>query len=317
MNFLKKRIMMNYSRVKIIFLLSFTFCSINSFAHELEITTSDSVQLYINVKGDGIPCLFIHGGPGQGSNYWEKLAGEFSEKHFKMIYLDQRGCGRSSSPINNDYSIERMIKDFEEVRKALNIKHWLVMGHSFGGVLQTYYAKVYPENIRGLLMFNCTLNLIESMENSFLPSVVNFFEIKNSSFYTDQSIPLPTRLDSVQKLFMTRDDVWKLSFSNLESAKKFGQTYADFETWNTDFSKIAFQIKDYEKDYAKLTGKINIPTLFLYGTKDKNVGIDYYLEVKFPKMILAKVEGGHMEFIENKKDYAKAIDSFLRRFSIN
>lgn len=297
-------------------LLSLMFFSIISFAKEMNITTSDGVKLYVNVKGEGIPCLFVHGGPGQGSNYWEKLAGDFSEKHFKMIYLDQRGCGRSTSPENDDYSIERMIKDFEEVRKELHINDWLLMGHSFGGILQTYYTKRYPEKIKGLLMFNCTLDLVESLEKSYIPSVVDFFDVSNKSLYTDISIPLATRLDSVQKLFMTRADVWKLSFSSIESAKKYGGTYAGFKKWNMDFSRKAFQIEDYKKDFRKLTNDIKTPTLFLYGTKDNNVGINHYMKVAFPKMLLVKLEGGHMTFIENKADYSMAIESFLKKFKI-
>lgn len=308
--------MKNQKLLKTLFLLSFLFFNNISSAQELVITTSDSVKLYLNVKGNGIPCLFIHGGPGQGSNYWEKLAGDFSEKHFKMIYLDQRGCGRSSSPLNNDYSIERMIKDFEEVRKILNIDEWLIMGHSFGGILQTYYAKTHPEKTKGMLMFNCTLDMKESLEDSYIPSVVDFFEIKNSASYTNQSIPLGTRLDSIQKLFMTRDDVWKLSFSSIEAATKFGETYSGFETWNMDFSKSAFLVNDYKKDYSELTPKIKAPILFVYGTNDRNIGVTQYKKVKFPNMLLIEVEGGHMEFIEKKSDYYKAIALFLSKFNI-
>lgn len=307
---------MNDFRRLIVIALSITFATISS-AQEFSITTSDSVKLYVNVKGDGIPCLFIHGGPGQGSNYWEKLAGDIGERHFKMIYLDQRGCGRSSSTVNGDYSISRMIMDFEEVRKALDIKEWLIMGHSFGGILQTYYADVYPENIRGILMFNCTLDMKESLEDSYIPSVINFFEIKDSSVYTDRSIPLATRMDSIQRLFMTRDDVWKLSFSSIESAMKFGETYAGFQVWNTDFSQRAFLVDDYLKDYSTLTRNINTPTLFLYGTNDKNVGVKQYKKVKFPNMLLVEAEGGHMEFIDNNNDYIKAVESFLEKFNID
>lgn len=287
-----------------------------SSAQEMSIMTSDSVRLHVNIKGSGLPCLFIHGGPGQGSNYWEKLAGDIGERHFKMIYLDQRGCGRSSSPSSGNYNINRMIMDFEEVRKALNIKEWLIMGHSFGGILQTYYAKVYPENIKGMLMFNCTLDMNESMENSYIPAVIEFFKIKNSLFYTNRSIPLAIRMDSIQKLFMTRDDVWKLSFSSIEAAIKFGETYSGFQTWNTDFSKSAFKINDYKKDYSELTPKIKTPVLFVYGTNDRNVGVMQYKKVKFPNLILFEIEGGHMEFIEKKSDYYKAIELFLSEFSI-
>ena len=308
--------MKRFIQIKTSLLLLLTFNSIFSFAQKSIITTSDSVELYTNVKGNGIPCLFIHGGPGQGSNYWEELAGGFSEKHFKMIYLDQRGCGRSSSPLNNDYSIERMIKDFEEVRKALHIDDWLIMGHSFGGILQTYYANTHSEKIKGILMFNCTLDMKESLEDSYIPSVVAFFEIKNPASYTNQSIALTTRLDSIQKLFMTRDDVWKLSFPSIDAATKFGKTYSGFETWNMDFSKHAFLVNDYKKDYSELTPKIKAPALFVYGTNDRNVGVKQYKKVKFPNMILIKVEGGHMEFIEKKSDYSKAIELFISEFNI-
>jgi len=91
-------------------------------AQERHIIASDSVNLYVNVKGRGTPCLYIHGGPGSGSYWMEKFMGEYLEQHFQMIYLDQRGVGRSSSPGDNNYSMERMIKDFEEVREYLGIK---------------------------------------------------------------------------------------------------------------------------------------------------------------------------------------------------
>jgi len=281
---------------------------------EVFITTSDGVDLYASIKGEGIPCLFIHGGPGQGSNYWEELAGKVGEKHFKMIYLDQRGCGRSASPADSDYTIDRMVLDFEEVRQQLNIGEWMIMGHSFGGVLQTYYAKQHPDKIKGILMFNCTLNMKKSVEKSYLPSVVEFFNIKDTTYLLNLEIPLSERLDSIQRLFTTSQDVWKLSFSSVESAVKFGQTYAGFESWNMDFSKAAFGIRDYRKDYTPLTSEIQIPTLFLYGTNDKNVGVNHYKEMKFPQMMLIKMDGGHMDFIDRNEEYLKAVDIFFEEY---
>lgn len=303
----------------------FTFCSLflfilnfgEIFGQDAVITTSDGVKLYASIKGDGIPCLFIHGGPGQGSNYWEELGGEIGENHFQMIYLDQRGCGRSSSPSDSNYSIDRMVMDFEEVRKYLGINEWLIMGHSFGGVLQTYYASKHPETIKGMLMFNCTLNMIESIEKSYIPSVLTFFEIKDKNYFCNPEFSLSERTDSIQKLFTTRQDVWKLSFSSVESAIKFGQTYADFDSWNIDFSKAAFNIDDYKKDYSLMSSEIDIPTLFLYGNKDENVGLYHYKKVKFPKMKLVEVNGGHMEFINNKKDYTDAVDWFCEKYIAN
>ncbi len=66
-----------------------------------------------------------------------------------MIYLDQRGVCWSSSLKDGNYSMDRMIQDFEEVRETLGIKEWFTLGHSFGGILQI-----------GVVTFTRTLNLI-------------------------------------------------------------------------------------------------------------------------------------------------------------
>jgi proline iminopeptidase len=85
--------------MKTIFLLLFlNLIGLNMKAQEQHILTTDSVDLYVNVKGSGTYCLFIHGGPGSGSYWVEKFFGKELEQRFTMIYLDQRGVGRSSSP---------------------------------------------------------------------------------------------------------------------------------------------------------------------------------------------------------------------------
>lgn len=38
-----------------------------------------------------------------------------------MIFLDQRGCGRSNNAPNKDYFLQHIAQDFEEVRHALGI----------------------------------------------------------------------------------------------------------------------------------------------------------------------------------------------------
>lgn len=272
------------------------------------ITTSDNIKLYVQVKGEGTPCLFVHGGPGQGSYYWEKLAGDFCEKEYQMIYVDQRGCGRSSSPTDNNYSAERIIQDFEEIREELHIEEWVVMGHSFAGILQTLYASKYPDRISYMLMFNCTLNLKKSLEQSYLPAVSEFLQLGDNPFLLNQKVPLAERLDSMQQLFSTREDVWKLSFASIESAIKFSETYRGFEKWNTDYRDYVFSSEDYMNDFTPLSQEINIPVMFLYGKSDINIGGNHYLDIKFPNVELYPIEGGHMEFIHNQKDaYIKAI----------
>src|SRR4029078_1799815 len=79
----------------------------------LYITIFDSVKLFVKRSGSGYPVLFIHGGPGSNSYYFEKEGGDIFSKDVQLIYLDQRGCGRSDTSGSGDYSLTRVVKDFD------------------------------------------------------------------------------------------------------------------------------------------------------------------------------------------------------------
>jgi proline iminopeptidase len=98
------------------------FCQ-KQFVDSLFITTSDSVRLFVKRSGTGYPVAFIHGGPGSNSLYFEKEGGDVFSRIVQIIYIDQRGCGRSDSAMNDDYSLTRVVKDFDEVRQRLVINN--------------------------------------------------------------------------------------------------------------------------------------------------------------------------------------------------
>jgi proline iminopeptidase len=127
------------------------------------ILTSDSVALYLKVSGKGVPCIFVHGGPGAWSRSFEAMGGSSLEKHLTMYYYDQRGCGRSQATSNNDYSINRMVEDIENIRVLSGVPQVYVMGHSFGGILAFKYAEKYPVHVKGLILLNATLYINNSL----------------------------------------------------------------------------------------------------------------------------------------------------------
>ena len=79
-----------------------------------------------------------------------------------MVYLDQRGCGRSEHSPTQDYSLNRLIEDIEELREFIGFQEWYVMGHSFGGILAVNYAERFPEGTKGIILSNATLHLVDS-----------------------------------------------------------------------------------------------------------------------------------------------------------
>lgn len=283
-------------------------------AQEQFVLTSDSVALYVNIKGKGIPCLYIHGGPGSGSYWIEKFFGPELEQHFKMIYLDQRGVGRSSSPTDNDYSMNRMVKDFEELRIALGIKKWLTLGHSFGGILQMGYASRFPNVISGMIMINCTLNMTESFSKSWIPKACEFLNLPPENIYLNDSLPILDRLTGIIGQLNEKHIFWKMAFANEANNKLMDATYDEFPQWNYDLGSHGLSVKEYWLDYKPLSSGLKMPVLFFTGNQDWMAGPDNYKDVNFPRMMLIKSNVGHIPFLENKSELEEAIRSFLQAY---
>ena len=106
--------------------------------------------IYYRSFGKGVPMLIINGGPGMNSEGFTQLAIQLS-KNNRTILFDQRGTGRSKFTVTDSSTItmQLMAEDIENLRKKLNIDKWIILGHSFGGMMASYYAIIpatYREN---------------------------------------------------------------------------------------------------------------------------------------------------------------------------
>jgi len=111
----------------------------------------NGARFYYRVGGRGAagtpPVVFLHGGPGQGSEHFEALAGSYMERNLRMVWYDQRGSGFSERPVNRDYALTTMVDDIEALRRELGTPKIALIGHSFGAVLALEYAAKYPNNV--------------------------------------------------------------------------------------------------------------------------------------------------------------------------
>ncbi len=110
-------------------------------------------QMYFEDIGDITkePLLFIHGGPGTGTE--EKHRTQFDLSKYRVILYDQRGCGRSQNLGElNENSTELLIRDIDALRRRLRISKWTVLGSSWGAVLACGYAAQFPERVQGLIL---------------------------------------------------------------------------------------------------------------------------------------------------------------------
>lgn len=296
------------------FLAVFSIC-LNLSAEEKTIITSDGVKLYVKVEGTGTPLLYVHGGPGSASLWFEELFGDFMEKHFTVVYLDQRGVGRSGSPADKNYSLARLALDFEEVRKELGFSTWLSLGHSFGGILQMGYAELYPESQLGMIMVNCTLDINESSCESWIPKAAEFVGETYMGCKND-SVPMHQRMNEYGGKLRAKNEFWKMGSKNPDSFSKLDKITAAITAFNYDFSNHALANGDYWRNFKPLTAKMNMPVLYFYGTNDFMVGPEHYKGVDFPNLLVWENTGGHIPFIEDKEDLQKAITAYKTRYHL-
>lgn len=115
--------------------------------------THDGHTLYIEESGnaEGIPVLFVHGGPGGGCSSAHRSF--FHPEKYRIILFDQRGAGRSTphASLENN-TTQHLIADMELIREHLNVEEWLLFGGSWGSTLSLLYAQAYPEKVSGLIL---------------------------------------------------------------------------------------------------------------------------------------------------------------------
>ncbi len=102
-------------------------------------------------KADGLPLLFLHGGPGSGCNARQRQL--FDPARFHVVLFDQRGCGRSTPRAGCHANTTReLIDDIERLRVHLGIARWLVFGGSWGAALGVAYCSAYPRACLGAIL---------------------------------------------------------------------------------------------------------------------------------------------------------------------
>ncbi len=120
-------------------------------------------ELYVETDGEGIPMVLINGGPGGTHHYFHPYfsrAAEFA----KVIYYDQRGCGLSDYEPGDGYTIQQAANDLENLRKALDLEQWVVVGYSYGGLLAQLYATQFPESLAGLVLVSSAISAHVELE---------------------------------------------------------------------------------------------------------------------------------------------------------
>ncbi len=118
---------------------------------ELKVSRGHSLHVEEVGRANGVPVVFIHGGPGSGCNPSHRRF--FAPDRFRAVLYDQRGAGRSTPPGQLEANTtEHLLADLERLREALAIDRWLLFAGSWGATLALLYAQRFPERILGMVL---------------------------------------------------------------------------------------------------------------------------------------------------------------------
>ncbi len=274
----------------------------------------NGVRLWYRVAGRdrGMPVVFLHGGPGQGSQTFARFAGPPLERSHRMVYLDQRGSGRSEKHWAKQYSLNLMVDDLEQLRRLWRVEKIALVGHSFGTVLALEYAAKYPQHVSHLVLAG---------------AVVDFPAILDLGCARLEKVDPKTYADAVARL--AKGSERRCHIFAAPRAFIDGNMYPDpavmklvDDTDKTDgmyntgeiFSALAKQgLLEYRFERAD---RLTMPVLVIAGASDFQAAVEPVRSfvATVPGARLIEYEGrGHFMFVEDPERFARDVSDFLRQ----
>ncbi len=273
------------------------------------------IKLWYRVAGRtaGMPIVFLHGGPGEGSQVFQAFGGPQLEKTKRIIYFDQRGAGHSDRPSDpSNYSISIMVDDIELLRKELGVPRIILLGHSFGSLLALEYAAKYPERTASLVLLAAT------------PSLLRSFDLQCERLAKQDPAAYERATQGISPGAMPRCNV-QLAYEG-EAANAFfsGNLFPDpavakvveeLDGTNTGEAAGALFRKGLLAYRFREAAKVRAPVLVIAGGRDYQSALQVQqdLVAELPKGRLIKYpESGHFMFVEQPERFARDIVAFLR-----
>jgi len=121
--------------------------------HQFFLQTNTQHSVYVEQSGNpqGIPVIFLHGGPCSGTRPGHRQF--FNPEKYHIILMDQRGCGQSLPFGEVEHNTTQdLIDDMEQIRQQLNIEQWLLFSGSWGSTLALLYAQQHTACVMGIII---------------------------------------------------------------------------------------------------------------------------------------------------------------------
>jgi proline iminopeptidase len=285
------------------------------------------VLIYYKILGRGEPLMIVHGGPGASHDYFLPYLLPLM-RHNKLIFIDERGSGRSEKLENpSGYTVENMADDVEAVRQALGLGKVSLLGHSYGGVLAQAYALKYQNNLSHLILAstfcstsalnevflrmkqNMTPELRQRIDNLEAQGLYGHGKDYEKNRYTNDYMIAAWGEGYFPYLYQNHPDP---NYDPIDAGKTSWDLYKEMWGEHGEFI-VDGNLKSVE--YTDRLSTIKVPTLILVGDHDES-------DPSMSKVMNEKIRGsklvifpksGHMTFVDQPGMFIKSVDDFLHR----
>lgn len=247
----------------------------------------EGAGVFYSVAGDGIPIIFIHPPLLTSANFTYQMK-ELSST-FKVITFDIRGHGRSRySKQAITYSL--IVDDIRHLLDHLGIKKAFICGYSTGGSIVCEFMLTHSDRALGGI-------IISGMSEA-------------SDMYLRKKISLAKNLSNPKSLSILASAI---AWGNADNQEIFKLMYS--EAVKGDPRNIK-QYYHYSLHYncTNLLGKINLPILLVYGTKDKSFH-------QYAQLLHEKLPRNQLKFLEKERHQiptkaARELNQLITQFLI-
>lgn len=294
---------------------------------------SDIHQIYWEVSGnpEGKPVIFLHGGPGAGAS--PACRGFFDPNKYRIVIIDQRGCGRSKPyAYIIDNTTWDLVADIDKVRDMLGINQWQIFGGSWGSTLALAYAQTYPHRVSEMILRGIFLCRPQELAWMYQQGANQFFPDQWQQFLAPIQATKHHDYIAAYHELLCRDDVDK--HTQLQAARAWAQwessivhlyqNQQEIDEYND--AQKALAIASIENHYFMHRGWLtesldllknihkirHIPTIMIQGRYDMCTPIQTAWEINqvLPESKLMITVAGHSAFEpENSKALIAATDA--------
>jgi pimeloyl-ACP methyl ester carboxylesterase len=256
---------------------------------------------YLDYGIAGKPAILcLHGGAAHG-HWFDFIAGGFTPD-YHVRALDQRGHGDSAWVTPPAYTYEDYAGDLAEAVEKLDLKDFVLIGHSMGGMVSLLYAATHPGRVAQLVIVDTTMRMSEDR-------LAAMREVGNRPGRDYGS------LDEFVARFRLRPPGSVPDQRILQHVAKNSARRTESGGWRHKFDRNVYAQRP-ELDGIPYWSNIKIPALLVKGQKSERISpqVASQIRARCPHVELAEIaESDHHVTLDNPAAFVSAVQDFLSR----